>query len=383
MPVTTGRRYVLAPDSFKGTLSSAEVCDLLAAVIAEHDPTASVTKVPVADGGEGLVDAFLAVTGDRGRTVDARVTGPLFAPVDAFFGLLDDDTAIVEMAAAAGLPIVAADERDPTRTTTLGVGELVSHAIRAGARRIVVGLGGSATNDGGLGLAQAFGYRFLDAAGAELPPTGGSLARIARIVPPPTSPLPAGVGVEAACDVNNPLTGREGAAYIFGPQKGADPAMVAALDAGLENLADRIAADLGVDVRGLPGGGAAGGLGAGLVAFLGATLRPGIDLLLDAVGFDAIVADADWVITGEGRMDGQSLAGKTPVGVALRAQAHGVRVVGIAGSLGPGAEALYDVGFTALFSTVPGVAPLDEVLAHAADNLTRVATAVVRLLAAR
>lgn len=378
------RRYVIAPDSFKGTMSSIEICDLIEGIILELDPGAKVDKVPVADGGEGLVDAFLSMSGGKGRRIETRVTGPLFAPVDSFFGMLDDgDTAIVEMAAAAGLPMLTKEQRNPEKTTSVGVGELLLQAVEAGAKKIVIGLGGSATNDGGIGMAHALGFRFLDSAGTELSPVGGSLAKIARIVPPSEKAIPDSIVIEAACDVNNLMYGKKGAAYIFGPQKGADPEMVEALDQGLMNLADRLEQDLGINVRHIPGGGAAGGLGAGVVAFLGGTLRPGIELLLDAVHFDELVSQADYVFTGEGRMDGQSLSGKTPVGVAMRAKRFNVPVIGVVGSLGKEVEPLYEVGFTTVVSTIRDLASLDETLRNARIDLITMVRTLVRLIVAK
>lgn len=378
------RKYVIAPDSFKGTMSSIEICDLIEQIILELDPDAKVDKVPVADGGEGLVDAFLSMCGGKGRRIETKVTGPLFAPVDSFFGMLDDgDTAIIEMAAAAGLPMLSKEERNPEKTTSVGVGELILKAVSAGAKKIIIGLGGSATNDGGTGMAYALGYRFLDQNGAELSPVGGNLAKIARIIPPAGKAIPDSIVIEAACDVNNLLLGKKGAAYIFGPQKGADPAMVEALDKGLTNFADRLEADLGIDTRSIPGGGAAGGLGAGVVAFLGGTLRPGIELLLDAVHFDDMVSQADYVFTGEGRMDGQSLSGKTPVGVAMRAKRFNVPVIGVVGSLGKEVDPLYDVGFTTVISTIRDLASLDETLKNAKIDLITLVRSLVRLIVAK
>lgn len=372
-------RYLVAPDSFKGTMSSSEVCTIIEQAILETEPDAKVEKMVVADGGEGLVDAYLSMFG--GERIRIDVSGPLFKPVHAFWGLLPDgQTAVIEMAAAAGLPLLAAAEKNPEQTTTLGVGELVLSAISRGAKKIVLGLGGSATNDGGIGLAAALGFRFLDAAGCDLPPVGSSLQKISKIVPPAASPLPAGLAIEAACDVSNPLLGLQGAAHVFAPQKGADPGMVERLDRGLANLAVRMAADLATDVRNIPGGGAAGGLGAGVVAFLGGSLRPGIELMLDAAEFDRKVQDADFVITGEGRMDGQTISGKAPVGVARRAKRYNVPVIGIVGSLGENVDALYDIGFTSIISTIRELAPLEETLGSCRQDLALTVKAVVRLI---
>jgi glycerate kinase len=376
------RRYVVAPDSFKGTMSSIEICNLIEQTILESDPDARVDKVPVADGGEGLVDAYLSMCG--GKRIETRVTGPLFEPVDAFFGMLEDgETAIVEMAAAAGLPLLTREERNPEKTTTIGVGELILQAIKAGAKKIILGLGGSATNDGGIGMAYALGFRFFDASGKELSPVGGNLIHMARIESPAEKLIPQSIIIEAACDVNNLLYGIKGAAFIFGPQKGADSDMIDGLDKGLMNFADRLENDLGAQVRQIPGGGAAGGLGAGVVAFLGGTLRPGIELLLDTIRFDELVSQADYVFTGEGRMDGQSLSGKTPVGVAMRAQRFNVPVIGIVGSLGKEIEPLYAVGFTTIISTIRDLAPIEEILKTCREDLVALVKSIVRLIVAK
>ncbi len=370
-------RYLIAPDSFKGTLSSEAICDLVEQVILKQDPTAVVTKFPVADGGEGLVEAFLHHFGGTRYTL--TVTGPLFKSVEASWAMLNDQTtAVIEMAAAAGLPLLANSELNPEKTTTFGFGELILDALHHGAKKIILGLGGSSTNDGGIGMASALGYRFIDQDGIERSPVGESLGHISRIVA--ASINLTDVTFEAACDVANPLYGLTGAAHVFAPQKGADLAMVERLDQGLRNLARVIASDLNLKVDNLRGGGAAGGLGAGSVAFLGATLKSGIDLLLDAADFDQLLAQQDIVITGEGRMDGQSLQGKTPVGIARRAKKQNVPVIGLAGSLGRNLDPLYEEGFTALFASVIDSAPLEEALKNGPDDLKALAENVIRLI---
>lgn len=342
------KTFLLAPDSFKETLSAVEVCDILRDGILRHFPDARVLSCPISDGGEGMAKAYRTACG--GSAVTARVTGPLGAPTDAVYTLLPDGTAVIEMASAAGLALAwgSAAPESPMHATTYGVGELLRHAQAHGARCIVLGLGGSATCDGGIGMAAALGYRFLDAAGQPVTPDGAGLARLASIRPPEGSfPLP----VRAACDVDNPLCGPSGSAAVFGPQKGARPEEVAQLDAGLAQLARCIRRDLGIDVLNVPGAGAAGGLGAGVLAFLRGTLEPGIELLLDACHFDQLAAQADLVLTGEGRFDAQSLRGKAPVGVARRASRAGVPCLALCGCVAPGvaAEAL---GFTAVFSAL-------------------------------
>lgn len=373
-------KIVIAPDSFKESLSAVAVAAAIEAGFREVLPQADYVVVPVADGGEGTVEAMTAATG--GATLVETVTGPLGRPVAARWGITGDgETAVVEMAAAAGLMLVPPAERNPLVTTTRGVGELIGAALDRGCRRFVLGIGGSATNDGGAGLAQALGVRLLDADGRDLPPGGAALARLARVDVAGLDPRLADCVVDVACDVDNPLVGPLGASAIFGPQKGATPAMVDELDAALTRYAAILERDLGVAVATLPGAGAAGGLGAGLVAFLGGRLRPGAEIVTSALGLDAAVADADLVVTGEGRIDGQTAHGKTPVGVARVAARHGKPVIAIAGSLGPGAATVHGHAIDAVFAVVPRPCRLDEALAEAADNLTITARNVAATLA--
>ncbi len=333
-------RVVVAPDSFKETLSAVEVARALAAGVAEAAPQAEVDLCPMADGGEGTVEALVAATAGEVRRAD--VFGPLGEPRRAAFGLLGErgagagqarPTAVIEMAAAAGLALVPPERRDPLLTTTFGVGCLLRAALDAGARRLVVGIGGSATVDGGTGCAQALGVVFVDKRGRGCPCglAGGGLAEIARIDLTGRDPRIDRAELLVACDVTNPLTGPAGAAAVYGPQKGAGPEAVERLEAGLTNLAEVIRRDLGVDVEHLPGAGAAGGLGAGLVAFAGARLQSGVDIVAEAVGLARRLHGADLVLTGEGRFDAQSAAGKVPVGVARLAERAGVPVVCIPG----------------------------------------------------
>jgi len=363
-------KIVIAPDSFKESLSALEVATQIEAGFREVFPTWTYLKVPVADGGEGTVAVLVAATG--GRVVGCTVTGPLGAPVEAFFGITGDgSTAIVEMAAASGLALVPQAWRDPLAATSYGVGELLLAALDAGARKLIVGVGGSASNDGGAGMAQALGVRLLDAQGRALDAGvgGGALARLARIDASGLDPRLRQCAIQVACDVDNPLTGPAGASAVFGPQKGATPTLVAQLDANLQHYATVIEADLGIALAGLPGGGAGGGMGAALVAFLGAQLRPGADIVAEALGLDALVADADLVITGEGRLDRQSVHGKTPLGVARIARRHGKPVLAIAGGLGAGAELLHAHGIDAMFGAVQRPCTLEQALAEAAANL--------------
>jgi len=360
-------KIVIAPDSYKESLSALEVANAIEAGFREIFPEWTYLKVPVADGGEGTVDALVAATG--GRIVTRTVTGPLGDPVEAFLGLSGDGgTAVIEMAAAAGLMLLAPDRRDPLRTTSRGVGELIRAALDLGARHLVIGLGGSATNDGGAGMAQALGVGLLDAAGRPVDAGGGALSTLARIDEAGLDPRIAQCRIEVACDVDNPLVGPAGASAVFGPQKGASPEMVRVLDDNLRHYGALIERDLGLTVTELPGGGAAGGLGAALVAFLGAQLRPGAEIVTAAVGLDALVAEADLVITGEGRIDSQSVHGKTPIGVARVARRHGKPVIAVAGCFGPGAELVHDHGISAMFSVVHRPCTVAEALGEGAGN---------------
>jgi len=330
---------LLAPDSFKECLTATEVAEAMARGVVAAVPGATVDRCPAADGGEGTCDALVAATG--GSTRPQPVTGPLGEPVDAAVGLLGDGTtAVVEMASAAGLDLVPPHSRDPRRTTTYGVGELANHALDAGATALLITLGGSATTDGAAGMLQAMGLVCFDAQGQRItgPLTGGQLRRVARIDAGPLQRRLGGCAVRVACDVTNPLTGPNGAAHVYGPQKGADAATVAELDDALRHWAGLIHEATGNDVEALPGAGAAGGMGAGLAGLLGAELLPGAGLVLDAVGFDARVKPATLCLTGEGQIDGQSRSGKLVLAIAGRAQATGVPTVALVGAMGPDAE---------------------------------------------
>ena len=358
-------RYVLVPDSFKGTLGSGEICAILREEILRAKPDAEVVSIPVADGGEGSVDAFLTAVG--GQRVQVPCHGPHMEEMTGFYGLLPDGTAVVEMAAAAGLPL-AGNRLEPDTATTYGVGELMADAAARGARCIILGLGGSATNDGGCGAAAALGARFLDGQGKTFLPTGGNLDRIARIDLGGQRPLPE---ITVMCDIDNPLCGPTGASEVFGPQKGADPEMVRRLDGNLRHLAEVIRRDLGAEILDLPGAGAAGGMGGGAAAFWNGKLRMGIESVLDTVDFDEIVRGARLVITGEGCLDGQSLRGKVVSGVAARARRAGVPVVALVGAVGEGADGIYDLGVCGVFTTNHRPEPFEEARLHAADNLRR------------
>ncbi len=348
-----------APDSFKGSLSAARAARALAEGVRRVLPEEEVLEVPLADGGEGTVDALLASLG--GKKVPARVQGPLGEPVEAFFGLMEDGrTAVVEMAAASGLPLVPPGKRDVLRASTFGTGELIRLALEAGAREIVVGLGGSATCDGGAGMARALGFSLLDKKGREIPPGGGALAFLEKIDSSRRHPALEGTRILGACDVANPLLGEKGAARVFAPQKGASPKEVELLEEGLRRLARVLRDQLGRDVADLPGAGAAGGLGAGLAGFLGASLEPGFELVARSVGLEEKVRAARLALTGEGRLDAQTSMGKAPQGVIRLAQKAGVPVFAFAGELAPGHEALFEQGLTSAFSLCPGPASLEE-----------------------
>lgn len=373
-------KILLVPDSFKGTLSSRQVCQVMAGQLRRFFPQAQVKSIPVADGGEGSVEAFLAAAGGERRT--RTVTGPFGEPVEAFYGVLGDGrTAVIEMAACAGLPL-AEGRLNPERATTYGVGELLLAAKEAGCTKAILGLGGSCTNDGGAGAAAALGAKFTRADGTAFIPTGGTLGEIAALDVSPVAQALQGMELTAMCDIDNPLYGDAGAAAVFAPQKGADAAMVARLDAGLRHLGQVAARCLGRDFSHLPGAGAAGGLGFGMAAFCGAQLRMGIDAVLDAVGFDSLLPGTDVVFTGEGKIDSQSARGKVVSGVAARCRKAGVPVVAVVGQIDQGFEEMYQQGLTAVFSINRAAQPFAESRFHAGENLALTMENIARLLAA-
>jgi glycerate 2-kinase len=371
-------KIVLAPQALKGSLDAAAVGQAMAEGVRLALPDAEIAIIPVADGGEGTVRALVAAT--NGQLLRTQVTGPLVAQVEAEWGLLGaqtdapgEKTAVIEMAAAAGLPLVPLVRRDPRVTTTRGVGELLRAALDAGCGRILIGIGGSATNDGGAGMAQALGARLLDADGNELPPGGAALAKLARIETSGMDARLAQTRVLVACDVTNPLTGPEGASAVYGPQKGATPEMVRDMDAALAHYADILQRDLGVDVAETPGAGAAGGLGAGLLAFARAELVPGARLVVEALRFDERIAGADLIFTAEGRLDAQTAYGKAVSAVAAAGQRQGVPVVALAGAVAMDDAALRALGLAAALPVADGPLTLEQSMARAAD-LTRDAT---------
>lgn len=371
--------FVLAPDSFKESMTAKEVCLAMEKGLRKAFPEARYIHVPMADGGEGTVQALVDATG--GRLFSLEVTGPLGEPVMAQYGLLGDgETAAIEMASASGLQQVPPERRNPLLATTYGTGELIRASLDRGVRRIIVGIGGSATNDGGAGMAEALGARFLDASGRPLPRGGGCLGELARIDVSALDPRLQQTRLIVACDVDNPLCGERGASRVFGPQKGATAVMAAQLDAALAHYAETARRQLGRDVRDVPGAGAAGGLGAGLLLFTQAELRRGVEIVIDYIGLREKVAAADVVFTGEGGIDFQTKFGKTPRGVAQVAKAAGKPVIAIAGTIGDGAEALYAEGIDAIFGTAPGPAALPQLLADAPRNVARACESIGRLL---
>ncbi|MGI9855968.1 glycerate kinase [Vibrio vulnificus] len=361
-------KIIIAPDSYKESLTAMDVAIAIEKGFKQVLPDAHYVKLPMADGGEGTVQSMVDATG--GTIIAHTVTGPLGQRVDGFFGLLGEGKiAVIEMAAASGLHLVSPELRNPLITTTLGTGELIKAALDHGVEHIIVGIGGSATNDGGIGMAQALGIKLLDAHGNALGYGGGELAKLATIDCSQLDPRLAQVRLEVACDVDNPLCGIKGASAVFGPQKGATPAMVTILDKNLAHYAAIIKQQLGVDVRDMAGAGAAGGMGAALLGLLNAELRPGIEIVMDAVRLDEIVANADLVITGEGRIDSQTIHGKTPIGVARTAKKHGLPVIGIAGCLSADCGVVHEHGLDAVFAVVNRSVDLPTALAEAAENV--------------
>ena len=371
------KQIILIPDSFKGTLSAVEFCQLGREVVEKHLPDCHVLTIPVADGGEGTVDCFVHAL--QARRVKVCVKGPWGEPVEAEYAV-HGATAFVEMAQAAGLPMVG-ERKDPSRTTTYGVGELIRHAVESGCTDIVVGLGGSATNDAGTGCAAALGVCFKDASGAEFIPNGSTLHCIAQYDTTAAEKLLSGCTVTAMCDIDNPMYGPQGAAAIFGPQKGADSAMVAQLDEGLRSLAAVMEKKSGIDIAAIPGAGAAGAFGAGIVAFMGGQLKSGIETVLDCVGFDGLLKETDMVFTGEGQLDSQSLRGKVVIGIARRASVQNVPVVAVVGSVGEGAEQAYEMGVSSVFSINRRAEDFSVSRHKTKENFVATMDAIIRLLA--
>ncbi|CAM3721058.1 glycerate kinase [Mesobacillus zeae] len=372
-------RIVIAPDSFKESLTAYEAACSIEKGFRQVFPEAEYIKMPMADGGEGTVKAMIHAIG--GEIIQTTVTGPLGTKTEAFFGLIGSrKTAVIEMASASGLHLVPPKDRNPLFTTTKGTGELILSALDQGAEHIILGIGGSATNDGGAGMAQALGIRLLDKNGNDIPDGGGGLSHLALIDISNLDPRTATVKIEVACDVNNPLTGPKGASAVFGPQKGADDEMVKHLDKNLSHFAMIIEKTTGKSIADVPGSGAAGGLGAGLLAFLPAKLKSGISIMMEATNLEEKIMEADLVITGEGKVDSQSLSGKTPVGVAAAAKKHGVPVILLAGEATEGSSELYCSGVNAIFSIMPGVVTREAALANASRYLERVSENIAQVI---
>ena len=357
-------KFIFAPDSFKGSLSALESCDILERVTAKIFPGTETVSVPVADGGEGTVDALLRAMG--GKRMETKVTGPLYEPETAVWGLLSDGTAVMEMAQASGLPYVPAEQKDPRLATSLGTGEMIADALRQGVRNILIGIGGSATNDGGMGMLAALGAKFTDKDGNEVKPIGGEMKNVAKADFSGLMPELQETKITVICDVTNPLLGENGATFIYGPQKGAIPEIRDELEEGMAHYAKVVSAACGKDIACFPGAGAAGGLGAALGGVLSAQLKGGIDAVLDAVDFDSKLEGVSLVVTGEGRIDGQSVRfGKVPVGVAKRSAAKGLPTVAIGGGMGEGAEGLFDLCESTIQTTVSGPMSLEKAMADA------------------
>lgn len=372
-------KFVLIPDSFKGTLSSVQICKIIAEKIREHFSDSEILEIPVADGGEGSVEAFLLAAG--GEKVKARVKNPYFEDMDSYFGLLDDGkTAVVEMASCAGLPLVE-NRKNPRLTTTYGVGQLMLAAAKRGVKKIIVGLGGSATNDGGCGAAAAAGAKFYNKEGQEFIPTGGTVKDIERIDLSGMDKVFENVEMITMCDIDNPMYGPFGASYVFAPQKGADAECVEELDEGMKNLSRVITETIGKDISQMPGTGAAGAMGAGMVAFFDAKLQMGIETVLDTVQFDQEIADADYIFTGEGKLDAQSLRGKVVMGIAKRAQRQEKKVIAVVGGADDkNIQDAYQRGVTAVFPINRLPQDFSVSRKYSVENLSYTVDNILRLL---
>ncbi len=373
-------KIVVAPDSFKGSVSALEAAHAIEQGIRRVFPDAVIDKIPMADGGEGTVQSLVDATGGHLRT--QHVVGPLGNQVEATFGILaDEETAVIEMASASGLTLVPPDNRNPLLTTTYGTGQLIRAALEVGCRRLIIGIGGSATNDGGVGMAEALGVRSLRADGKQIPRGGGNLQQLRSIDITKLHPAIAETETVVACDVNNPLTGTNGASHVYGPQKGATPEMIETLDRCLAHLNAVLTQTLGKSFNAIPGAGAAGGLGAGLMAFLNAELKLGVDIMIDAVNLKKRVQGASLIFTGEGQLDFQTAFGKTPIGVAKIAKAHGIPVIAIAGSIAEGAEAVYEAGIDAMLGIPQEPMSLEDAVKAATRLIANTAEQAARLVA--
>lgn len=370
-------KILLAPDSFKDSLQAMEVCECIEKGIKNYRSDIKVNSLPMADGGEGTVQSLVDAT--DGKIINKVVTGPLGEEVEAFYGLLgNENTAVIEMASASGLPLVPENKRDPSKTTTYGTGELIKAALSHDVEKIILGIGGSATTDAGVGMAQALGVEFLDENNNEIGFGGKNLKYIDKIKMSNLDQRIKDVEILVACDVDNPLYGKQGAAYVYSPQKGADQKMVEKLDNNLRHFNKVVKKHLNKNVNQIEGAGAAGGLGAGLVAFLDADLKNGIEIILDIVNFDQRLKGIDLIITGEGMLDGQTIYGKTPIGVAKRAREHEIPVIAIAGSLGEGVEKVLEKGIDSYFSIVDKPDSLDKIINRTEKLLTDISEQIIR-----
>ena len=372
-------KFVLAPDSFKESMTAKEAAEAMERGIKKAIPDAECIKVPMADGGEGTVQSLVDAT--DGEIIEVEVTGPDCNKVKAVYGILGDGkTAVIEMASASGIHLVKKEKRNPLYTTTYGTGELIKSALNKGVTNILIGIGGSATNDGGSGMLEALGAKFYDKYGDELAFGGGALEKLEKIDLSNFDERLKDVNIEVACDVNNPLTGENGASYIFGPQKGATEEMVKHLDNSLKNYAKVIREQLGCDVENVPGAGAAGGLGAGLMAFLDADLRKGVELVIKYTKLEEKMQGADYVFTGEGSMDSQTVFGKTPFGVSTVAKKYNIPTIAFAGRIGDGVEELYKHGINSIVGILQGVTNLDEALRNGSENIQKTSENIARIL---
>ncbi|MCY6957190.1 glycerate kinase [Clostridium brassicae] len=373
-------KFVLAPDSFKESMTAKEVADAMEKGIKKILPNAECIKVPMADGGEGTVQSLIDAT--SGELVKEKVIGPLGNEIEASFGILGDGkTAVIEMASASGLHLVKKEARNPLITTTYGTGMLIKAALDKGADHILIGIGGSATNDGGAGMIQALGAKLLDKNGKDISFGGGALSNLAKIDLSCIDPRLQNLKIEVACDVNNPLVGENGASHVFGPQKGASLEMVRILDRNLDNYANVIKESLGKDIAKVPGAGAAGGLGAGLMAFLDAELKRGVDLVIQATDLEEKMKGADYVFTGEGSIDFQTICGKTPYGVAVSAKKFSIPVIAFAGKIGDNVEVLYNSAIDSIIGILPEAVDLETALKEGIKNMERSVENIVRILA--
>ncbi len=370
------KKFVIAPDSFKGSMSSVEVCGIVKSKIIEFYPDSEIIEIPVADGGEGTSDCFIQLVGAQKVTLTA--TGPYNEKLQGYYAR-KGNAAILETAMFAGLPL-AEQRLNPSVTTTFGVGTMIRHAVENGCREIIIGLGGSCTNDGGTGMACALGVSFKNKAGDEFIPTGSTLGEIAHIDTASAERLLKDCKITAMCDIDNPMYGKNGAAYVYAPQKGANRDMVLLLNKNLMDLSETIKSQLGVDVSKIPGSGAAGAMGAGILAFLKGSLKPGIETVLDLAGFENIIKDADVIFTGEGRIDRQSLRGKVVIGVAARAKSKNIPVIALVGDVGDGAEAAYEMGVSAIVSINRVAMPFEKAKARSKKDLADTVDMVMRLL---